>query len=102
MMFYRLFVCSTELMDQKHNLEDLMEKRLDLLTKTVNKRKRKRTDESSSVSDESQVSFALIEAEKLKVKVRKMVVIEILRVINDINTLCIESFSLICNTIDSL
>lgn len=59
-------------MEQKHNLEDLMEKRLELLTKTVNKRKRKKTDSESYNAEDSNVSFALFEAEKIKVKVRKI------------------------------
>lgn len=55
------------MMEQKQNLEETMEKRLDLLTKTVNRqRKRKKTEESY---DESYVSSVLLHAEKSKVKV---------------------------------
>lgn len=59
---------NAEMMEQKQNLEETMEKRLDLLTKTVNRqRKRKKTEESY---DESYVSSVLLHAEKSKVKER--------------------------------
>lgn len=70
-----MFKFRNELIEQKDSMNQLMENRLDLLTKTVEKqRKRKRlrdeNDDDSSEIGTSGTSSVYIEAEKLKVAVR--------------------------------
>ena len=53
--------------EQKENLEDLCDKRIELLTKTVNKcRKRKKVSDD----DDDYVSSVFLHAEKMRCKVR--------------------------------
>ena len=53
-------------MEQKQHLESVMDQRINLLTKVVNKRKRKAED---SIETSAEISLACLNAEKMKVKV---------------------------------
>ncbi|XP_066925185.1 kinesin-like protein KIF20B isoform X2 [Clytia hemisphaerica] len=58
---------SEQMMEQKQHLESMMDQRINLLTKVVNKRKRKAED---SIETSAEISLACLNAEKVKVKER--------------------------------